>query len=160
MPRDHDDMRDAVIAAVRGGASIKAASETLAIPLGVARRIIVGAGGVLALRGSLHEAPRRSSDEKCADGPRAPKQRLRVYAKAKRSACCTPYNGDVVDSRPRVVEGATIIRRRRQCRVCGTRFTTVEVVDSEIEHLNAAAEVQVYHDLIEKFNRKIREIQS
>ena len=36
---------------------------------------------------------------------------------------------DVKDSRPSEIEGVQTIRRRRQCRGCGTRVTTYEMVD-------------------------------
>ena len=41
---------------------------------------------------------------------------------------CNSQDSRVLDSRP--VEDGTSIKRRRECPVCGKRFTTYEVVDS------------------------------
>lgn len=39
--------------------------------------------------------------------------------------CCGYYDSKVIDSRPK----DTIIKRRRECLKCGTRFTTIETID-------------------------------
>lgn len=45
-----------------------------------------------------------------------------------RCPICNSQDSRVLDSRP--VEDGTSIKRRRECPVCGKRFTTYEVVDS------------------------------
>ena len=41
---------------------------------------------------------------------------------------CSDYNTRVIDSRP--VDENQAIRRRRQCDICGKRFTTYEKVET------------------------------
>lgn len=53
----------------------------------------------------------------------------------------------VLDSRPKKWNGHAVVRRRRQCEDCGTRFSTYEVPDIILS--DPAAEIGVYEQMID-----------
>lgn len=56
---------------------------------------------------------------------------------------CSSLDSKVVDSRP--IEDGASIKRRRECVVCGKRFTTYEVVDSvQISVIKRSGEVEFF----------------
>lgn len=58
---------------------------------------------------------------------------------------CSADDGRVIDSRP--AEGGAAIRRRRECRACGQRFSTYERLDQ------AALSVRKHSGTMEPFDR-------
>jgi len=50
---------------------------------------------------------------------------------------CGSFDTDVKDSRPTMVHGPGV-RRRRCCRKCGLRFTTFELTEEQIQSLTIA----------------------
>ena len=63
---------------------------------------------------------------------------------------CENLDTKVIDSRP--TEEGHAIRRRRECEVCGKRFTTYEKVEENIQYYHT---IKWYNGNKKRYNKRI-----